>query len=86
MPLIGASIHYELEMEKKIYWLGKVDDRILVLQLTRSRSRKQKEPDIQIKKGFKLGSRLDWENVKGFKSEHKLNCDQLIYMHHTQIN
>ena len=46
MPLIGASIHYELEREKKIYWLGKVDDKIPVLQLTRSRSKKQKEPDI----------------------------------------
>ena len=46
MPLIGASIHCELEMEKKIYKLGKVDDRIPVLQLTRSRSKKQKEPDI----------------------------------------
>ena len=46
MHLIGASIHCELEMEKKIYKLGKIDDRIPVLQLTRSRSKKQEEPDI----------------------------------------
>ena len=52
--------------KNKIYKVGKVNDRIPVLQLTRSRSKKQKEPDILIDEGFKLGSRLDWKIVETF--------------------
>ena len=38
-----------------------------VLQLTRSRSKKQKETDIwNEKNGFKPGSRLDWKIVETF--------------------
>ena len=36
--------------KNKIYKLGKVDDRISVLQVTRSRSKKQKEINIWIEK------------------------------------
>ena len=59
-----------------------------VLQLTRSRSKKQKETDVWNiwieKDGFKPGSRLDWKIVETFWSGHELNCDQLVDMHHTQ--
>ena len=48
------------KLENKIYKLGKVDDRIPVLQLARSRGKKQKENDRCIEKdGFKPSSRLD---------------------------
>ena len=51
-------------MENKIYKLRKVDDRIPVLQLTRSTSKKQNEPDIWFEENaFKPGSRLDWKVV-----------------------
>ena len=54
-------------MKKKICKLGKVDDRIPVIQLTRSRSKKQKEADIWIEEdGFKAGSRLDWKIAEAF--------------------
>ena len=54
-------------MESKINKLGKVDDRIPVLQLTRSTGKKQNEPDIWFEKnGFKPGSRLDWKIVWTF--------------------
>ena len=49
--------------KSKIYKLGKVDDRISVLQVTRSRikNQNQKETDMWIEKeGFIPGSRLDW--------------------------
>ena len=36
--------------KKKIYKLGKVDDRIPVLQVTRSRSKKQKTPIYESRK------------------------------------
>ena len=47
--------------------MGKVDDRVLILQLTRSRSKKLKETEIWIEKhGFEPGSRLDWKIVETF--------------------
>ena len=46
--------------KNEIYKLGEVDDRIPVLQLTRSSGKKQKESDIWIEKdGFKPSSRLE---------------------------
>ena len=52
--------------KNKIDKLGKVDDRIsLILQLTESKSKKQKEIKIWIEKdGFKPGPRLDWKTVE----------------------
>ena len=48
------------KLKNKIYKLGKADDRIPVLQLTRSRGKKQKESDVSIEKeGFKPSSRLN---------------------------
>ena len=44
--LVWARIHCESKMKTKIYKLGKVDDGISILQLTRSRSIKQKEAEI----------------------------------------
>ena len=51
--------------KNKIDKLGKVDDRIsLILKLTESKSKKQKEIKIWIEKdGFKPGPRLDWKTV-----------------------
>ena len=46
ISLVWVSIHYEEKVEKQDLQLGKVDDRIPVLQLTRSRSKKQNESDI----------------------------------------
>ena len=67
MPLVWASIHCKQEMKNKIYKLGKVDDRITVIQLTRPRRIKQKEADIWIEEDdFKAGSRLDWKIVEAF--------------------
>lgn len=51
MSLVWASIHCESKLEKQIYKLGKVNDRIPVLHLTRS----------------KPGLRLEWKIVEAFK-------------------
>ena len=42
----GLTFIVNKKWKDKIYKPGKVDDKIPVLQLTRSRSKKQKEPDI----------------------------------------
>ena len=49
---VAGSLWYAIafivnqKWKNKIYKVGKVDDRIPVLQLTRSRSKKQKETEI----------------------------------------
>ena len=42
----GPAFIVNKKWKTKIYKMGKVDDRIPVLQLTRSSSKKQEEPDI----------------------------------------
>ena len=64
--------------------MGKVDDRIPILQLAKSRNNKSKETEIWVKKdGFKLDSRLGWK-IETFWDSYKLTCDQLLDMCHTQ--
>ena len=47
-------------MEKQDLQAEKVDDRNKILQLARSRNKRQKETEIRIEKdGFKPSSRLD---------------------------
>ena len=47
--------------------MGKIDGRISILQLTRSRGKKLKETKVWIEKdGFKSCSRLDWKIVETF--------------------
>ena len=36
------------------------------------------------KDGFKPSSRLDWKIVETFLGDYRLNCAQLVDMHHTQ--
>ena len=70
--------------ENMIYKRYEVDDRIPILKLIRSRSKKQKETKIWIEKdGFKPGARLDGKIVETFLGGCKLKCDQLVDMHHT---
>ena len=60
IPLVWASIYCELKLENTIYELGKVDDRIPVLQLTRSKSI-ETWYELWIEKDhFKPGSIIDW--------------------------
>ena len=47
IPLVWVSIHCGLKMEKQICKLGKVDDRTPVLQLARSKSKRQNESDVE---------------------------------------
>ena len=44
IPPAWVSIHYQSKMKKKMDELGKIDDRILILQLTRSKSNSKKKP------------------------------------------
>ena len=56
----GLAFIVNKKLKNKIYNLGKANDRIPVLQLTRSRGKKQKESDISVEKDdFKPSSRLD---------------------------
>ena len=62
--------------------MGKVDDRIPILQLAKSRNNKSKETEIWVKKdGFKLDSRLGWKIETFWDSYYKLTCDQLYASH-----
>ena len=62
-----ALIVNKKKWRNKIYKLGKVEDRIPVLQLIRSMSQKQKETDLWTEKdGFKPGSRIDSNIVETF--------------------
>ena len=65
--LYGIAFIVNQKWKNKIDKLKKVDERIPILQLTRLRSKKQKETDIWIEKDdFKTGSRLDWKIVETF--------------------
>ena len=56
----GLAFIMNKNRKNKIYKLRNVDERIPVIQLNRSRSKKQKEPNILIEEdGFKPGSKLD---------------------------
>ena len=71
----GLVFIVNIKWKNKIYKLGSFNDRIPVLPLTRSRSKKQKESNIWIEKdGFKSRSRLVWKIVETFYIGHKLNC------------
>ena len=51
-----------------------------------SEIKEKKEIEIGIEKdGFKAGSKFDWKILETFWSSHKLNFDQLIDMHHTEL-
>lgn len=71
--------------KNKIHKLGKSNGRIPILQLTISRSKKQKETEKWAEKDdFKPGSNSEWKRVETFDGDYKLNCDQLVNMNHTQ--
>ena len=56
----GLAFIVNQKWKSKIYELGNVDDRILVLQVVRSRSQRQKENKTRIKKyGLKSSPRLN---------------------------
>ena len=64
--------------------LGKADDRISILQLARSKSKKQIKMETRIEKdGFKAGSKLERKVVETFQVSYKQNCDQLLDMSNT---
>ena len=64
--------------------LGKADDRISILQLARSKSKKQIKMETRIEKdGFKSGSKLERKTVETFQVSCKRNCDQLLDMSNT---
>ena len=59
IPLVLGEFILNQKWKKQNLKLGKVDDRIPILQLARSSSNRHKETEIQIKKDcFKPGSRL----------------------------
>ena len=76
ISLSWANIHYNVnkkwKKEKKTYKLGKVNDRIPVLWLARSKSKKIKmKLRYELRKKVLhqdagLGSRLDWKIVETF--------------------
>ena len=63
IPLVLASIHQFITNKKwknKVYKLLEGDDRIPILQVAGSKSKRQKETEKYIKKdGFKPSSRID---------------------------
>ena len=64
--------------------LGKADDRISILQLARSKSKKQIKMETRIEKdGFKSGSKLERKTVETFHVSYKQNCDQQLDMSNT---
>ena len=64
--------------------LGKADDRISILQLARSKSKKQIKMETRIEKdGFKSGSKLERKTVETFQVSYKQNCDQQLDMSNT---
>ena len=64
--------------------LRKADDRISILQLARSKSKKQIKMETRIEKdGFKSGSKLERKTVETFQVSYKRNCDQLLDMSNT---
>lgn len=64
--------------------LGKADDRISILQLVRSKSKKQIKMETRIEKdGFKSGSKLERKTVETFQVSYKQNCDQQLDMSNT---
>ena len=56
---VCASIHNNLKTERKIYKLWKVDDRLPILQLARSRWKKQNEAKIWVRKDDKINQAQD---------------------------
>lgn len=68
-------------MEKKDFEAGLFDDRISVLELAKSRSKKQSKNET---KKLQLDSTLDQKTVESFKGSYKLNCDQLLDMQRTK--
>ena len=89
IPLAWVKVNQILE--NKFYTnLGKVDDRIPILQLTRSRSKKQKKTKKTRSKSRDMvlnqaqDSKIRLENNRHILECYKLNCDQLVYMHHTR--
>ena len=64
--------------------LGKADDRISILQLVRSKSKKQRKMETRIEKdGFKSGAKLERKTVETFQVSYKQNCDQQLDMSNT---
>ena len=64
--------------------LRKADDRISILQLARSKSKKQIKMETRIEKdGFKSGSKLERKTVETFQVSYKQNCDQQLDMSNT---
>ena len=52
------------EWRNKIFKLGKIDGRSLMLQIARYRSKNQDINQERLLLNEKLGSRLDWNNVE----------------------
>ena len=67
----------------------KLDDRIPILQLTRSRDKSQKKTRYESKKmvlNQAQDSKKSLENnahILEWRHLYHLNCDRLVYMHHT---
>ena len=81
----GLAFIVNQKWKNKTFKLGKVNDRIQIIQLATFRNKSKKETEIRIEKnGFKANSRLDGKIVKKFWGGHRLNFDQLIDMCHTQ--
>ena len=81
----GLAFIVNQKWKNKTFKLGKVNDRIQIIQLATFRNKSKKETEIRIEKnGFKANSRLDGKIVKKFWGGHRLNFDQLIDMYHTQ--
>ena len=74
--------------KNEIYKLGEVDDRIPVLQLSGSSGKSEKKAIYESKKMVlnqaQDQSKIRLKRLETFLSDHKLNCDQLVDMHHTQ--
>ena len=63
----GLALIVNQKWKNKIYKLGKVIDRIQILQLATFMNKRQKETKIWIEKdGFKPSPRLDWKIAQTF--------------------
>ena len=90
--MVWVSIYWELRIEKQnvqAVKLSKYDKRIPIIQLARFRSKKPNENETERRSRMavliqELGSILDRKMVETFYVSYKLNCDQLLNMHHTQ--
>ena len=81
------SIHCESKWKNKIGKLEKVYGRIPILGLSRSKSKKPRNRDVNRERYvvFQPGLILDLKIVEKFSGGYKLNCDQLVNMEHTQL-